>query len=1112
MKKFTLFCAVFFLCGIMGFSQTNLIAGWDGMDVNGGNCTPKEAGWINQDMDIYSIWGMINNGSGCRFRDYITGGNWISTDTFDDGTSVPSGYRQLMLRFDNDNYKNSIFAYPTQSLLPNTDYAFTFDFVLGGSATPPKTMYVGVSSTADGSMQIMGTKQAYTSSSSSTVWLHTEYDFTTDAAGGVYYITFDDGAPTNGYSAWFGIGDLMLKLSPAPLQAVIDEAQSIYVPTANGADDFADAIEAAKSKLDFTTITEMEDAIADLKAAIKIYTIANYVSDYIVNPSFESNTAANQTNIVGWTNNGMKTQNNDSFDPWKDGNIYVEQWVNNGTYLPNISIQQTLSDIPNGNYTLTVAAHSLQDGSPADGGSIFADSKELKVGDRGDYSLNFVVTSGSVTIGFKTVNAKSNWAACDNFRLSYYGVDLSAFKAELNKRIDYANALTGKMQNDVAGELSDALAAAGNVLTDDAATESDLVDAIANLNSAITAAESSIVVYASLKSAMDEANTEKDTYSDMPGIAAFEAAIAAASGVYDAGEADDAAVAKAIEALHAAYLALRLSGDLPADATFVIINPSFANNTTEGWTGAGTVNYHELEFYQLTFNTYQVLTGLPAGTYTLKAQGFERPKGNDAGAAYTAGTETIYAKLYASGSMGEYAVPFNSIYSETYSGAGNASGYVNNMEGAEIMFNNGLYEMTVANIVVGGDGKLTIGAKSDFQQGGYWALFSNFRLIYEDSSLEPIIDALQQQIDAAKTLLGEKMQNSVLADLNTAITNAEAAIANPSVTAVELSDDAALLTTAVAAAQSSIAAYASLNSAVEAASALYDKYGDLPGADAFKAAIDDASNMYDTGDADEAAIADVIEALQQATLAFLQSGEDFSDTIANPDFEESYYEFAKPSGDRAIYQPEGWTAEWTNGDVNDMTYVATEMDQDNLTWSSYDGNSYFTRQRWSGNGAIIGLSQVLPALPAGEYWLAFQGIAFGNNGDASGNAKVYVTGEDVSEEAAVTVEKVDPPSGWNSYSIFFTLENKQDVTIGLRSTKFADNFKAGYDHFTLYLLKETIIDGVKTISADDAVIRTEYYNLQGQRVIQPGETGFYVVKKVLASGAVSIEKVIYRKK
>ncbi|KAA6302776.1 MAG: hypothetical protein EZS26_000946 [Candidatus Ordinivivax streblomastigis] len=909
--------------------------------------------------------------------------------------------------------------------------------------------------------------------------------------------------------------------NPAALQAVIDEAESIYNAGKLGAVELLAAINTAKSFLTSASIPDVEQALANLKVAITNYRLINAsaitpldATYLIANPSFEVN------GFDGWVNNGMAAQTNASFS-LKEGTTYLEKWVNNveGTNVPDVGVSQTLVDIPNGSYTLTVGAQNIrQPDTPQYGGFIFADSKTAEVATEADYSMDFIVMTGTVTIGFKTEGSSANWVACDNFRLSYKGIDLTAMKEELSTRISVANALVSeKKQGSVATALSAAISAAQHEV-DNSTTVGVLAEVAEQLEAAITAAQSSVAAYASLISAINTANTNKTGYAAWSGYSAFVTAIAAAQTVYNTATADETAIETAVNTLKTAELTCRWTQPAPMDATFVIVNPSFADNTAEGWTGPGAVNYHEMEFYQKTFDTYQTLTGLPAGKYTLKAQGFERPKNNDSGADYSDETEVISAKLYAKSSLGESAAPFQSLYSVRYEGSLDGSnvnnGYANSMAAVEELMIGGAYEITLNNVIVGGDGVLQLGAKSDYQQGGYWALFSNFRLTFEGADLAALVAALQTQIDAAKVLQNRKIQLALKTELNSAISAAEAIVAAVgSTTAIAITDAATRLVAAVAAVNPSLEAYVSLLTAIETANAAKEAFSHLPGKATFEAAIATANGIYDAAEADEAAIAAAIKALRQANVAFQLSADApciATVAIANPDFEESYTVFANPSSDRAIYQPSGWTAEW-EGDTNDMTYNAESYTQDAVLWESSWGEeqAYFTRQRWSGSGSYIGLSQELPILPTGDYTLQFYAAAFGTNGDASGNAKGYVTVGATPNEVSIAVNASDPGT-WAIYKVDFTVRQASPVTIGFRSTKLGDNFKTAYDHFTL-LYTNKVAYGIEEVSTNEVPVSVEYYTLTGVKVAKPAAFGVYIVRKIYTSKAVQIEKIIYKK-
>ncbi|MGC3979551.1 MAG: DUF6055 domain-containing protein [Paludibacteraceae bacterium] len=318
------------------------------------------------------------------------------------------------------------------------------------------------------------------------------------------------------------------------------------------------------------------------------------------------------------------------------------------------------------------------------------------------------------------------------------------------------------------------------------------------------------------------------------------------------GSASATEVANAVVDLQKAIQTYKYANASPAnplDMTDFIKNPGFNNNDTVGWKGAGAVNYHEVEFYQKTFDMYQVINGLPAGKYRLKAKGFERPKSNDGGLAYKNGTETIYAKLYAkSANYSEVSTPFNSLYKHTFTGTGAVNGYVNTMAGAETMLTStttSYYDITLANVFLNEGSSLTIGAKTDFQQTGYWVLFDNFKLEYLGAvDTGDLVVALNNRIVEAQTLLTQHIQNSDVSALNAAITQAQTAVsANP----VVLSDLTAAKTTidaTISSAYNSLNTYKKLLKAINDANLILSFLEKADEITKLQNAINDANQSY----------------------------------------------------------------------------------------------------------------------------------------------------------------------------------------------------------------------------------------------------------------------------
>lgn len=157
-------------------------------------------------------------------------------------------------------------------------------------------------------------------------------------------------------------------------------------------------------------------------------------TNYIVNPSFDIN------GVSGWTNSGFGAQRNAPNTFTKDGNCYIEKYTDPGKTLANSDIYQELT-VPNGTYLLTVAAHARvnQNGTGAayiDGAYIYANDQSIVVSEGKDYTIQIIVTDGTLKVGFKLDNSPANWVGADNFRLE--AIDMDAKKGTLGSAITTA--------------------------------------------------------------------------------------------------------------------------------------------------------------------------------------------------------------------------------------------------------------------------------------------------------------------------------------------------------------------------------------------------------------------------------------------------------------------------------------------------------------------------------------------------------------------------------------------------------------------------------------------------------------------------------------------------
>ena len=186
-----------------------------------------------------------------------------------------------------------------------------------------------------------------------------------------------------------------------------------------------------------------------------------------------------------------------------------------------------------------------------------------------------------------------------------------------------------------------------------------------------------------------------------------------------------------------------------------IINPRFNNNdVTTGWEGAqfGVANPMEnAEHYQKTYDTYQTIAGLKAGTYRVSLNAFYRC--GDADSDYSIFSygnyeDYQYARLYARSSKNYYDSPIalaSSAALEQSLGGGisnvgrewaiidgewqETAGYYipNNMEAAHYWFEKGHYYNYV-DCDVENDGMLTIGIRKDEWIGSDWTCLDNWKL------------------------------------------------------------------------------------------------------------------------------------------------------------------------------------------------------------------------------------------------------------------------------------------------------------------------------------------------------------------------------------------------
>ena len=173
-----------------------------------------------------------------------------------------------------------------------------------------------------------------------------------------------------------------------------------------------------------------------------------------------------------------------------------------------------------------------------------------------------------------------------------------------------------------------------------------------------------------------------------------------------------------------AYMQKLMAAD--KEKTALLENPNFSSGSNSGWQGnAPALEAGVGEFFNMTFDTYQTLTGLDNGTYLIYVQGFYRNGSQtDSYAAHNNGTEQLLAQLYGNDS----AYPLCSLYD--YQTGGWNNGYADNRTQANEGFTtskDNYANYLFANVT---DGTLKLGIKKATAVGWDWTCFNNFRVFY----------------------------------------------------------------------------------------------------------------------------------------------------------------------------------------------------------------------------------------------------------------------------------------------------------------------------------------------------------------------------------------------
>ena len=397
---------------------------------------------------------------------------------------------------------------------------------------------------------------------------------------------------------------------------------------------------------------------------------------------------------------------------------------------------------------------------------------------------------GRSDVGVALDNPDS-WAIFDNFKLVYRGTDKAVVKPVLEDAIVVAKAKANlAIAKDVKEQLTTAIAAAEKAIADDV---DDLFSVLADLWGVDVSGSQQKVL--DLKAALtpfetainnaDEADEDARPLESVisEAVETRTTAQGYVDGTVEFTNADIDAVmekmAELKEALKVPAAMTTASDDNPANATYLITNPTYDDNKDKkdvaGWTLEGDepgnyrANSGVYEVWRTKANTlvYQDLTKMPAGTYELSVQGVYRFGWADVD--YKAFNEDanlknngqIYVKV---GEAEAVEKPLQRLatlaeYFETEAKEGetevdkkfpakdkwvwaqereisedesSAAGYImpDQLGSTLPFFEDETVQPTTLIFKVGEDGKARIGISIKFVQDGDWSVWDNWKLTY----------------------------------------------------------------------------------------------------------------------------------------------------------------------------------------------------------------------------------------------------------------------------------------------------------------------------------------------------------------------------------------------
>lgn len=957
------------------------------------------------------------------------------------------------------------------------------------------------------------------------------------------------------------------------------------------------------------TADEVDEATESLLKDIDDWLISSATEDHPVDLTDKiKNADFPDGNKDGWDNNMDMSRTADTDKYYnEEGELmfrFAEKWVAGGGSLSDLYIQQTITGLPQGKYSLQadVIGYQQSDNTMAPeelkGAYLFADggSGETRVETRTyeftadnrpvahTETVDFVVFDDQATIGFRTVSTNMNWVGVDNFRLMYYGKSDNFASSELKNTIEEAIAYRTELENNQS-KYSNAgyslfasnLSLAQEIADNAQVNEDSLVKVRQSLIASMDALKKDVEIYGQIMdvvdSKLDEHINNYQVYADLSNnSAAFVKTYDFTDSVeeaYNTGEYDPdnfARLSTQIDSVFREDIIEMVNTGLTDDLYGMILSPDFTEGAS-GWNGGPVVNNHVAEVFNKQFDVYQELEGLPEGAYKITVKGYYRPADNsvmDSGWG-DGQTNNVYSYLYGN----ENTVALHHICDETsdapyitkedgstndYAVAALGGLYIpNDLASAEKAFGQDRYVNEVTSVVL--DGKLRFGIKMQSSEAlaNNWTAFDEFRITYIGNNVSYYLPTIENLYNEASALyikitgFEAFATADALVEIETAMT--EASLVSDNSTVDEAKKVINDLTESIAYANKSMETVASLSSLVDE---VYGERGESlqnAGYDLNEVytIVDEVSvllenNEIETIDKANEYIIQINTLLTQTVQMVQTEGAskdnpvELKDLIVNPGFSINDEEtgVTTDSGD-------GWIQERDGGDVNFRIsagefYNNNSFDIHQALYGLAPGfykvscNAFY-REGWPLDAAgkhrrgVESLNAMLYAGPEDSWvYTPIMSIIEDGQPTATASQNTNVADSLTTEENPIeywfipnAMEDAGPAFEKDLYynELYFEVKEGQICTnLGIRKEQHVEGDWTIFDNFKLYYYgngEDNRPDGVQNVTEGvPEVIRSTYYTIDGARIAQPAQRGFYIRKDEMRDGSVKTYKFMLR--